>query len=430
VRIRLAVLVGRAVRVIARLRGGGSAIPGNIALRIAPRFLEHALGSMPLGVVFVTGSNGKSTTTHMLVAVLRAHGVRIFTNPSGANLPQGIASALLARVPLDGRVRDDLAVLEVDEAYGVGLSRRVTPTDVLLLNLQIDQLNRFHEPDRVYGMLATIAESAHRRVIVNAADPNTAALGRVSTGSREVVAFDVAPEVLAASPRGVAAAPRVSAKGGAGDARGAEVELPEPVAVIEAVEGLAATVRMGAERAFLTLPARGLHYAVDAAGALATAQSLLGERFSLTTAAEAFSGLATVYGRGELLDARGQQLEVLMMKNPPSLQLNLDSLGRVPDRVLLGVDEGTPDPSWIYDIDLSTLDHVDVLTGTKAWQWATRLAYAGIPVAEVIEEFRPAVEAFLALPEAPDGPKVAILNYELMMELRLMMGHLDLEGGA
>jgi UDP-N-acetylmuramyl tripeptide synthase len=421
-RIRLAVLVGRAVRVIARLRGGGSAIPGNIALRIAPRFLEHALGSLPLGVVFVTGSNGKSTTTHMLVAALRAHGMRVFTNPSGANLPQGIASALLATVPLDGRVRDDIAVLEVDEAYGVGLSRRLTPSDVLLLNLQIDQLNRFHEPDRVYGMLATMRDAATRRVIVNGADPNTAELGRGARPDQEVVVVGVSAAALAASPRGVAAAPRATAAPGAA--------LPAAVVEVLSVDGARAALAVDGERASLALPARGLHYAVDAAAAIATARSLLGDRFDTATATGAISDLAPVYGRGEVIDARGQQVELVMMKNPPSLQLNLDALGRVPQRVMVAVDEGTPDPSWIYDTDLSTLDHVDVVTGTKAWQWATRLAYEGIPVGAVIEDFDEAVDAFLALPAPEDGPKVAVINYELMMALRLRMGYLDLEGGA
>jgi len=421
-RIRLAVLVGRAVRVLARLRGGGSAIPGNIALRIAPGFLEHALGDLPLGVVFVTGSNGKSTTTHMLVAVLRGHGMRVFTNPSGANLPQGIASALLATVPFDGRVRDDIAVLEVDEAYGVGLSRRLTPSDVLLLNLQIDQLNRFHEPDRVFGMLATMRDAARRRIIVNGADPNTAELGRLARPDQEVVVVGVSATALAASPRGVAAAPRATA------AR--EAALPAAAVEVLSVDGARAELAVGAERASVALPARGLHYAIDAAAAIATARSLLGDRFDTTTATRAISELAPVYGRGEVIDARGQKVELVMMKNPPSLQLNLDSLGRVPQRVMIAVDEGTPDPSWIYDTDLSTLDHVDVVTGTKAWQWATRLAYEGIPVGTVIEDFDDAVDAFLALPAPNDGPKVAVINYELMMALRLRMGYLDLEGGA
>ena len=104
-RTALAVLIGRAIRVLARLRGGGSAFPGRVALLIAPRFLQRAVERLPLGVVFVSGSNGKSTTTQMLAAIMRAHDVDVFTNPSGANLPQGIASAILADAPLDGRLR-------------------------------------------------------------------------------------------------------------------------------------------------------------------------------------------------------------------------------------------------------------------------------------------------------------------------------------
>jgi UDP-N-acetylmuramyl tripeptide synthase len=377
---------------------------------------------MPLGVVFVTGSNGKSTTTNMVVSILRAHDVSVFTNPSGANLPQGIASALLATVGLDGRVHDDLAVLEVDEAYGVDLADRLAPSDVLLLNLQIDQLNRFHEPDRVYAMLERIASKARRRLIVNAADPNTADLGRGARAEQEVVVFDVSARALAASPHGVAPAPHIATRRGPA--------LDAPVVVVESVEGSVAELTIDGERASVALPARGLHYAVDAAAAIATARSLVGDRFSVSTASTALSTLDTVYGRGEVLDARGQQIELVMMKNPPSLQLNLDALGRRPQCVMIAVDEGTPDPSWIYDIDLSMIDHVDIVTGTKAYQWATRLAYAGIPVGRVIEDFRPAVEALLELPAPTDGPKVAIVNYELMMDLRLMMGYLDLEGGS
>ncbi len=104
-RTALAVLIGRAIRVLARLRGGGSAFPGRVALLIAPRFLQRAVERLPLGVVFVSGSNGKSTTTQMLAAIMRAHDLDVFTNPSGANLPQGIASAILAKAPANASWR-------------------------------------------------------------------------------------------------------------------------------------------------------------------------------------------------------------------------------------------------------------------------------------------------------------------------------------
>ena len=115
----LPVLAGRLVRAAARLRGGGSAYPGRTVLALAPDFLSHVSGQFERGVVFVLGSNGKSTTTMMLTETLRAHGLSVFTNPTGANLPQGIASAFLREVTPFGRVKHDIGVIEVDEAFAV-----------------------------------------------------------------------------------------------------------------------------------------------------------------------------------------------------------------------------------------------------------------------------------------------------------------------
>jgi lipid II isoglutaminyl synthase (glutamine-hydrolysing) len=185
--------VGRAARWVLRLRGGGSAVPGRIVLMIAPRFLERAVSRLPLGLVFVSGSNGKSTTTNMLSGMLRAHGLSVFTNPSGGNLPQGIASAMLASVPADGFVRGDVGVVEVDEAYGVALAERLKPNVVLLLNIQIDQLNRFFEPARVVEMLRKVGQAARDLLVVNADDDNLRAIGIDRAASAGTTAsFEVA----------------------------------------------------------------------------------------------------------------------------------------------------------------------------------------------------------------------------------------------
>jgi hypothetical protein len=126
---------------------------------------------------------------------------------------------------------------------------------------------------------------------------------------------------------------------------------------------------------------------------------------------------------------RGEDIEVIMMKNPPSLQMNLDALEAKPEQLLVAVDEGTPDPSWIYGIDLSSLGDVDIVTGTKAWQIATRFAYDGHDVRNVEPDPDRAVEWFLALPRPRQGLKVMLVNYELMMSIRKRLGFLELEGG-
>jgi UDP-N-acetylmuramyl tripeptide synthase len=422
VRTALAVLAGRVIRMLARLRGGGSAFPGRVALLIAPGFLQRAVERLPLGVVFVSGSNGKSTTTQMLVGILREHGVDVFTNPSGANLPQGIASAILATAPLDGRLRNEIAVLEVDEAFGPGLAKRLVPHSVLLINVQVDQLNRFYEPDRVVGMLESFAGVATRHLVINADDHNLVDLAaRVAGRGAEPSAFAMAPELLAES-----------AWLARGDNPALATSEAAPIAAstrLIAAEGDHATIRVDGAEVDVRLPARGLHNAADAAAAFAMARALLGERFDPATAARGIAARKTVYGRGEVITTpAGEELELLMMKNPPSMQVNLDALAGVPEQVLVAVDEGTPDPSWVYGIDLSKIRHVDVITGTKSWQFATRFAYEGIGVDAVVPELGPALERFLALPRPAAGRKTLLVNYEQMMLIRKQLGYLELEG--
>lgn len=404
-----------------RLRGGGSAVPGRVLLALSPGFLRRAVATMPLGVVFVSGSNGKSTTTHMLVAILRAHGVAVFSNPTGANLPQGIASAMLASVPLDGRLREDVAVLEVDEAFGPRLATQLAPHSVLLVNLQVDQLNRFYEPERVAGMLETIARAADRHLVVNGDDENLRGIAeRVASSGAALSEFAVEPALLAQGPAWLAR--------GDNPALATAAPARDAAATVTALQDASARLATASGSVDIRLPARGLHYAVDAAAATAMALALLGERFDLAAVATGMSSMEPVYGRSEVIVVAGEEIELLTMKNPPSLQVNLDYLEPHPEQVLVAVDEGTPDPSWIYGSDLSRLDHVDVITGTKAWQLATRFLYGDIAVGNVLEDLDAALDTFLALPRPSRGRKTMVVNYEQMMFIRAKLGYRGLEG--
>ena len=81
----LSAVVGKTVRQVARLRGGGSALPGLVIERLDPGFLARVLGRLPYGVIAVSGTNGKTTTTKMIVEMLEARGLRVFTNRTGSN---------------------------------------------------------------------------------------------------------------------------------------------------------------------------------------------------------------------------------------------------------------------------------------------------------------------------------------------------------
>ncbi|AOX67103.1 MULTISPECIES: MurT ligase domain-containing protein [unclassified Curtobacterium] len=418
-RFVIPILVGRILRALARARGGGSAYPGYIVLKLVPNFLQHVTAQFPNGVVFVLGSNGKSTTTHMISDIVRAHGLRVFTNPSGANLPQGIASALLSEVSLTGKLKADIGILEVDEAFAVELAGILSPSTVTMLNVQVDQLYRFFETERVATMMLDTAALSTANVITNRDDQFLDAY--VGTDGQRVLRFGASAEVVAAAPNGLQNADDFDRQDAVPNVADAEV-------VVNTGDG--ATIRFDGAEIPVRLPARGLHYAVDAAAATATASAALGAQFRADAVTTAFGTMKPAYGRGERLPIAGESAEFTMFKNAASLQLNLDALPDHPEQVLMAIDEGTPDISWIYDIDFSKLDHVDVVSGDKAWQIAIALEHAGVRIGRVEPDVEAAIKQMEQLGSTTSGTKNFIVNYEIMMIARKALGHPDMEKTA
>ncbi len=180
-------LIGKAVRAAARLmRGGGSAFPGKVVERIDPQFLARTLANLPFGVVLVSGTNGKTTTTRMVASMLESLGLKVFTNPTGSNFTRGVVSSLLAEVSLGGKLDADIAVLELDEAYAVHFVKQVRPDYCLLLNVMRDQLDRFGEIDNTARLLSKAAEATTGTVVLNREDPRIARLADVVRTEEDV----------------------------------------------------------------------------------------------------------------------------------------------------------------------------------------------------------------------------------------------------
>lgn len=408
-----AILVGRLVRIAARLRkpGGGSAVPGLIVNRIAPGYLRSTLSGFPQGLIVVSGSSGKSTTTKMLVAILRAHGVDVFTNPSTANISQGLTSALLERADWRGRVPGDMAVLEMDEGHGALVMDGVDARVVTLTNVMVDQIDRFHDSEMVAGMLAKIAARAHEAVVVNADD---AYLERLAGGLRPEVRvhrFGVSDPVLAAVPRGL----------GHTETSARRLDPADGV-VIDAVDGASAVLADRGASVPVGLPARGIHYAVDAAAAYATAKAVLGERFAPETAAGALSAIPAVFGRGERVTVRGQEVDFVLVQNPASYQLNVDSIAPGTEQILFAIGSDVRDPSYFWPTDASSLGRVSMVSGSKANEAALMLAYDGVAIDRVEPDLTRALDDFLAAPAPAGGRKTIVFSADSMRRTRAHLG--------
>src|SRR3989344_5671317 len=146
------ILLGKAASFIStKLNlGSGSTWPGHIAMEINPNFVHQMLKKNPkLNVVFIAGTNGKTTTSLMLQKILEESDLKVFRNEAGANLLNGIASSIIANTNLTGRLSFDAAIFEVDERNVSIALKEIHPYVILFLNIFRDQLDRYGEVNQV-----------------------------------------------------------------------------------------------------------------------------------------------------------------------------------------------------------------------------------------------------------------------------------------
>ena len=168
---------------------------------------------------------------------------------------------------------------------------------------------------------------------------------------------------------------------------------------MESVDGASAVLRDGAASVAIGLPARGTHYAVDAAAAYATAKAVLGEPvLERRPPPTALSAIPAVFGRGERVTVRGQQVEFVLVQNPASYQLNVDSIAPGTEQILFAIGSDVRDPSYFWPTDASSLGRVAIVSGSKAAEAALMLAYDGVGIDRVEPDLSRALDDFLAAP--------------------------------
>ncbi len=174
--------LARAVGAVSRLRGGGaSSAPGKVLMRLDPNAIGELGARLSRGSVLVSATNGKTTTSAILAAILQRAGVSLVNNQSGANMAGGIASTLLAAARQKGEIAGELGLFEVDELWLDSLAAQLHPRAILLGNLFRDQLDRYGELETIADRWAVAVHTGPARdstLVLNADDPAIADLGR------------------------------------------------------------------------------------------------------------------------------------------------------------------------------------------------------------------------------------------------------------
>jgi len=167
-RFRLALAAAKVTGGLLKLVGrAGGHLPGVVAEKIDPSFLAHI--DKPAHVVFVTGTNGKTTTVNLLNDLLADNGFDLLNNRAGSNTINGIESSLVKNARLSGEQRMQAACMELDELSSRLVLPHVTPDLLLVCNLYRDSFMRNANPEYIFDVLSS-SISPDTELVLNADD--------------------------------------------------------------------------------------------------------------------------------------------------------------------------------------------------------------------------------------------------------------------
>ncbi|MFB2892263.1 MurT ligase domain-containing protein [Aerosakkonemataceae cyanobacterium BLCC-F50] len=430
--LRLSVAVSAANTITYIIRslklGAASVLPGEIASRIQPRILSLLSRQVKYGVIMIAGTNGKTTTSRLLRKMLENQGWRVVHNEAGANLENGLATALIERTNLFGKLKADYAILEVDENVIPKVLPKIQPKFILCLNLFRDQLDRYGEVDTISQRwskaIATLPQDTV--IIANADDPTLSHLGQ--NLQQKVLFFGLSePQYyLDEIPHAVdsiycpSCGQSLNYQGvylsHLGDFDCPNCGFKKSQVNIDSSKW--PQILIGLYNKYNTLAATLL------AQQIGVAESVI---------LETIKNFQAAFGRAEELEISGKKVRILLAKNPVGMNETIRTVNEIKKAggaatTLMVLNDRIPDGtdvSWIWDVDTEKLVASGgniVVSGDRVYDMALRIKYSqtnGNNGCKLIvkEDLSEAIAT--ALEHTPVGETLHILpTYSAMLEVR------------
>jgi UDP-N-acetylmuramyl tripeptide synthase len=396
---QMAIWAGKTAGVLSNLMGNeGTTIPGIVARKLDGGFLRH-LRTNAKTIVYITGTNGKTTTANLLAHLLQSTGKKVIANLKGANMVTGISAVIVRHAPFIGWFKDDVAVMEVDEASLPKVVAECPPDYLIVTNFFRDQLDRYGEVDILIQKMKDCLKEIDVKLILNADDPF---VHRFSSLKKENIyvglgedACDFQSYTMGESKYCPDCQNELSYHnlhfGHLGHYHcDCGFSRPQPAIEAEKVVQDEKEIHLIVNGQEYQVPLRGTYNAYNALLAIGACQAL-GEEYE-----EIQRGLTSF----EKADGRMQDFYIgentwrlNLVKNPAGANVTLSEffLSNEKKQLIFCLNDNSADGrdiSWIWDIDfeIANLDEVAVYiaSGKRAYDAALRMKYAGIPEEKIV----------------------------------------------
>ncbi len=405
------------------LNRNASTWPGHIALESNPDFIKDTLSkNKGLKIVFIAGTNGKTTTTKALYHILKTNRIDVVRNDSGANLLNGLASLIIKNSNLLGKINSKALLFEVDEnSFPLILKEIKNPNAIILLNLFRDQLDRYGEINTTSQKWKSSLEKTDSKtsVIANADDPQIIDLAKCAKGKKIFYSIndDLKKEKKLSHAVDSTNCPNCQNKleysrisySHIGNFSCSKCKFKNPDSI----------------KLDIKTDLYGTFNTYNLTAAALCAENLFDIKRS--DSIQSLEDFKPAFGRQEKITYKNTELLLLLSKNPTGFNESLKvAINNKYKNLVFALNDKIPDGrdiSWIWDVDFELLHrgnfHITI-TGERAYDLANRLSYAGLENLRVYEDLSTAIKR--AAKNTSNNQSIAILpTYSAMLEIRKIL---------
>ena len=442
----LALLIGKIIACLSKLFPfiGGTALPGLIALKIDPQLIKKFQQTNKLQSIIITGTNGKTTTSHLTSHILTTAGKKFIHNKTGSNLLRGIASVLINQSSIFAKLPANLALWEIDEAILPSAINQLKPKIVLFTNLFRDQLDRYGEINTVLTnwqqAVAKLPQSSH--LIINLDDPSLNYLSHSFKHKPNISSFSLSqqlstrqtplhgsdalfcPKCLAPLNFTHIFTSHLSHY----HCSKCSFKHNKPQLILKPTSKKSQYTIYNNQASFpvkFHLP--GIYNLYNLLASINIAQTLNIPQDIIQTAVKDFQ---PAFGRAEEFKINNKQTKMLLIKNPAGFNAVLEMLAKkkhlLTQPLLIAINDLTADGkdvSWLWDVNFKLLKSRKspvIITGLRSYDMALRLKYAGLneKYITLLPSFKKALNQ---LKKSSSQPVYILPTYTAMLNIRKIL---------